>query len=228
MSLHLRRVDSSTQASPAIPGKVLKATALKQVASARDAIARAQAAADDLLEAARREAEGLAARHLREREAALARREAQLEAQLWQRAAGYANALTQEWERTMAELETQGAALLAHALSRLATELPAESRLRACVAELMTHAGAPDHGVLMVAREDEAKLVAFPGLPWPVRAGGDLAPGTVRLVCAQGTWECDVHGALSRLLEALGPVPAPAAALGPPTEPEPQPSADSI
>jgi hypothetical protein len=80
--------------------------------------------------------------------------------------------------------------------------------LCACVHELVARAGTPDQGVLLVAPQDEAALAALPGLPWPLRASSELAPGTVRLVSPQGAWECTVDGALARLLEALGSPPA--------------------
>ena len=58
--------------------------------------------------------------------------------------------------------------------------------------------------LLVSAHDHESVLMGADRLPWPVQHSAEMAAGTVRLVCAQGRWDCDVGSALERLLNALG------------------------
>jgi vacuolar-type H+-ATPase subunit E/Vma4 len=203
MTLNLRLVDSSTGLNPPLAGGILKASTLAAVDSARDLLDEARREAAGILEEARAEAQSLAQAELREREETLSRREAELEQAMWKRAASFTDAVVQEWEKTLADVESHALRLVGRALTRLIEEVPAELRLRACIKELLALAGRPDTGVLWVSKDDHAFVAGLDHLPWPVEASNEMATGSVRLVCAKGRWECDVAGALDRLLEAF-------------------------
>jgi hypothetical protein len=203
VSLGLRRIDTATQVSPPLAGVVLIRSSLRDVESAQALMETARLEAAAFVEAARQAAQRAAGDALREREADLLRREAALEQMMWERTAAFTDAVAQEWERTLQELETRAQAIVTQALSRLTLEAPAPARVLACVQELARQARPPDTGVLWVAPDDLPAVSTLHGLPWPLHASGEVAPGTVRLVAAQGRWECDIAGALERMLQAL-------------------------
>lgn len=213
MSFNLRRIDTGTPVSSPLSGVLLKISSLKAVESAHALMEAARLQADAIVDDGRRAAQHAAEDALQEREADLLRREAALEQMMWQRAAAFSDAVAQEWAHTLRELETRAQIIVAQALSRLTLEAPAPARVLACVQELARQARQPDTGVLCVAPSDLPTVSTLEGLPWPVRASAEVPPGTARLVAAQGRWECDVAGALERMLQALaigGP------SLGPP------------
>lgn len=194
MTIPLRRIDTRAAPGQLLEGGVIKASTLASADAARSMVEQAQLEAARLLEDAHAQAEG----HLQQQQA-------QLEQRMWQSAADYAEAVGGEWNRSLAELETGMAALVGGAVRRLAEQVPADERVRACVRQLVTQTGAPDTGVLLVAEDDHASVLALADtLPWPVQRSGEMCRGRVRLVSTHGRWECDVDGALQRLLDALG------------------------
>lgn len=205
MSLGLRRIATATQLSSPLAGVVLKMSSLTAIGSARALMEAAGAEAAAVVEAAHQSAQRAARDALQEREADLMRREAALEQTMWQRTAAFTDTVAQEWEQALQELETRASAIVTQALSRLTAETPASARVLACVQELARQARQPDTGVLWVAPDDMPAVSTLHGLPWPLHASVQVAPGTVRLVAAQGRWECDVAGALERMLQALAP-----------------------
>lgn len=210
MSLGLRRIATATPVSPPLASAVLKRSSLGAVESAHALIETARLEAAAIVEAGRQAAQRAAGDALREREADLLRREAALEQMMWERAAAFTDAVSQEWAHTLQELETRARAIVTQALSRLTVETPAPARVLACVQELARQARQPDTGVLWVAPDDLPAVSTLHGLPWPLHASAEVAPGSVRLVAAQGRWECDVAGALERMLQALAIGGAPA------------------
>jgi hypothetical protein len=209
MSLGLRRIDTGTRVTPPLGGLVLKASLLAAADSADALMDAARREAAAMIDAARQAAQRVAEDELREREADLLRREAALERAMWQRSAGFAEAVAQEWAQALQALETRAQAIVAQALARLTLEMPTPARLSACVQALARQAGRPDTGVLWVSPDDLPLVPTVDALPWPVQASADVAPGAVRLVAAQGRWECDVSGALERMLGALSTGHAP-------------------
>lgn len=194
MTLTLRRIDTgSLQRSDWTHG-VLKAGMLTSAAEALDVIARARIDADRLLETARAQAQE-----------ELLRRQDELQQQLWRSAAVYAQALQDEWNCALADLEGRIAQLLARALRRMTDQIPSDDRLRACVQQLIEEAGTPDGGVLLVSTEAHAAVHSMADqLPWPIRPSEDLPAGTVRLVATHGRWECALDTVIKQLTEALG------------------------
>ena len=183
MTISLRQVDSGGAADE---GCVIKARALTDAVEARGIVEQARREAARVLEEAGIRAEALAEERLREREAEFVKRQADLEESLWRSAADYAQAVGAEWERSIADMETRATALASTAVSRLVEPAPAEDRLRACIRELVAHAGTPDTGVLLVSAHDhESVLMGADRLPWPVQHSAEMAAGTVRLVCAE-------------------------------------------
>jgi len=194
MTILLRRIDLGSAAGPHLAGGVIKASVLASADAARDVVEQAQHEAARLLEEAHAQAEGHLAQH-----------QARLERQMWQHAADYAESMGREWDRSLADLEKRLAALVGSAVRKLLEKAPPDKRLRACVRQLVAQAGAPDSGMLLVAEEDYDTVTALADtLPWPVQRSREVAPGTARLASLQGRWECDIHGALERVLEALG------------------------
>lgn len=193
MNMTLKRIDTGRGAADA-SARVFKRAALAEVRAARDLVGEARQEAQRLLEDSR----ATAAKELRVRQA-------ELEAHLWQRCADYAAAVARDWEVALEAVERDMARVLGSALVQLVESAAPDERLRACVRQLLAQAGSPDAGVLQIAPQDEHSLAAMrERLPWPVRPSAELPPGTVRLVSSQGRWECDVEGALMRLLEAIG------------------------
>lgn len=193
MSIPLRRIAGGLAATDSVAG-VIKRAALAEGRAARSMVEDAQREAQRLLDEARARADD-------ERRV----QQAELEERLWQRAADHAAGIGREWEHALAQMERGMAAVLGRALVRLVESVPPDERLRTCVRQLVEQAGAPDAGVLMVSAEDEPALVAMAGsLPWPIQRAADLPSGSVRLVSAQGRWECGIDSALERLLEAVG------------------------
>lgn len=203
MTLVLRRIESALLTPDDHLDGVLKADTQVAAARATDVLARAHAEARDLLDAARARADG-----------ELQQRREALERQLWESAAGYARSLQDEWSRSLSELESRIGQVLVQALRRMAGELPAQDRLHACVRQLMQEAGSPDGGVLLVSADAHAAVREMAdGLPWPVQSSDDVPAGTVRLVAAQGRWECALDTVIDQLAAALG------ATAHPPEEP---------
>lgn len=194
MTTPLRRIDAGPVAKLALAGGVIKASMLASADAAHGIVEQAQHEAARLLDAAQARAKN-----------ELQWQQLELEQRVWRHAADYAEAVGREWELSLAELEAGIAETLGRALRRLVEEVPANERLRACVQQLLARARAPDTGVLMVSEQDHATVLALADtLPWPVQASIEVPAGSVRLVSAHGRWECDVDGALERLLEALG------------------------
>lgn len=193
MSIPLRRIAAGLPVKDSA-AVIVKTAALADARAARSLIEDAQREAQRLLDDARARADEELRLH-----------RAELEKRMWQRTADYAAGIGREWEQALDQVERSMAAVLGRALVRLVESVPPEERLRACVRQLIGQAGAPDTGVLMVSAEDEPAIVAVAAsLPWPVQRGADLPQGTVRLVSAQGRWECGVDSAMQHLLEAMG------------------------
>jgi hypothetical protein len=194
MMIPAKSVDPRLLTAAPLAGSVIKASALASVQEAQGIVEQAQREAARLIDEARARVEE-----------EVLDRQAELEQRAWRKAADYAAAVNDEWERALGEFEARMADVLGRAVRRLVGEAPAEQRLRMCVQQLTSQIGAPDSGTLLVAEEDHAAMLELPvKMPWPVQASGELSAGAVRLVSAQGRWECDVEGSLERLLQALG------------------------